>query len=78
MKTITRAERYVRAGNINNQWALCSKARKAYARHLVADYGWPVGLAIQHAYIHGYDQWTFDYHEGRTVRDGRKASSFGF
>lgn len=78
MKTITRAEKYIKAGNLNNQWALCSKARRAYAKHLVADYGWPVGLAVQHAYIHGYDSWAYDYRAGHAVKDERKASSFGF
>lgn len=78
MKNITRTGKYLKARTLVNQWALCSKARKAYAKHLVTDYGWPVKMAVQHAYIFGYDKWTFDYRSNCAVVDSRSASSFGF
>ena len=57
---------------------LLSKARKRYARYLVERYGYPVRLAIQHAYIFGFDAWPYDYRTDTCVREERSARSFGF
>lgn len=78
MKTTTRAGRYLKAGNINNVWNMCSKAQKRYAAHLVSDYGYPVRIALQTAYIHGYDVFQYDYRAQSPVREQRKASYYGF
>lgn len=50
MKTITRTGKYLHAiaegrkdgTELVRTWALCSKPRKRYARHLVEVYGWDV------------------------------------
>lgn len=77
-RRINRAVKYVKAETLAEKWVLMSKARKRYASHLVRDYGHPVKLAIQQAYIFGYSEWQKDYRTGRDVRETRKASSFGF
>ena len=59
-------------------WELLSKARKRYARYLVERYGYPVRLAIQHAYVFGFDAWPYDYRADTCVREERSARSFGF
>lgn len=76
-RRITRAAKYVKAKTLPAKWSLLSKARRRYASHLVRDYGCPVRLAIQQAYIFGYCEWQKDYRTGMSVRETRSASSFG-
>lgn len=61
MKTMTAAERYLKAGNLQERWDLLCAWRKRYAAHLVREYGYPVHLAIQQSYLFGYDKWPYDY-----------------
>ena len=69
MRPETRAARYLEAGSMPAQWALLSSPRRAYAAHLVRDYGTPVRIAIEHAYIFGFDPYAYDYRAGKSVRD---------
>lgn len=81
MKTTTRAFRYLKAAqgphSLSESWKLLSKPRRRYARYLVERYGYPVKLAIQQAYIFGFDAWPYDYRAGRSVREERTAKDFG-
>lgn len=78
MKTITRASKYLKAGNLNNRWNMLSKVRKRYAKYLVKNYGYPVMIAIQQSYILGYDTWHYDYRSRECVHESRTRGSFGF
>lgn len=78
MKTTTRAFKYLKAGNLNNRWNMLSKVRKRYANYLVKQYGYPVVIAIQQAYIFGYDAWPYDYHSRECVHESCTRGSFGF
>lgn len=79
MDSITRMAKYLKAKTTADRWALLSKPRRRYARHLVEDYGYAVAIAIQTAYIFGYQAWQYDYRAGGAlVREGRTAASFGF
>ena len=69
--------RAYRTGGINGTWSLLSKERKRYARYLVERYGYRVTLAIQRAYLFGFDRWPLDYRIGKCVREKRTADSFG-
>lgn len=75
---INRANRYAFARTLPRKWALLSKSEKAYARYLVEHYGYPVREAMQQAYLTGFYPWSFDYRIGKSVRETRTASSFGF
>ena len=59
-------------------WALCGEADRRYARHLVERYGYDAKLAVQVAYINGYDPHSFDYRVGRAVAEERGPESFGY
>lgn len=86
MKTITRTGKYLHAvaegrkdgTELVKTWALCSKARKRYARHLVEVYGWDARMAIQRAYIFGYDFMPYNYKEKCPIMETRTKKSFGF
>ena len=78
MKTSTRAFKLLKAKTLPAQWALLSRPAKAYARHLVSRYGWTARGAIQHAYIFGYDVFTFDYHAHRAAIEESTPQSFGY
>ena len=88
MKTITRTGKYLHAiaegrkdgMELVRAWALCSKPRKRYARHLVEVYGWDVRGAIQRAYIFGYDSIPYSYKEKRPSwkRAQKRVSAFRF
>lgn len=69
MRPETRAARLIEAGTLPAQWQLLTTWRKAYASHLVSDYRTPVRIAIQRAYIFGFDAYAYDYRSGETVRD---------
>lgn len=57
----------------------CGKStRKRYARHLVEVYGWDCRMAIQRAYIFGYDSIPYSYKEKRPILETRTKKSFGF
>lgn len=81
MKAITRTEKYMKAlmdGRELGVWRLMSKARKKYARYLVENYGYSVHMAIQRAYIWGFDSWPYDYRNSCPVQETRTRASFGF
>lgn len=78
MKTMTRTRRYVEARDLVGRWRLLSKQRRHYARHLVEGYGYPVMVAVQVAYIHGFDPFPYDYRAGKSAREVREPSDFGF
>lgn len=89
MRTTTRAFKYLAAsigegglpqseGSLTRTWALLSKPRKRYARYLVERYAYPVQMAIQRAYLQGFDRWPYDHRARRCVRDETDPRSFGF
>lgn len=61
MKSMTAAERYSKAGNLQGRWNLLCAWRKRYAAHLVRKYGYPVHIAVEQSYLFGYSQWPYDY-----------------
>ena len=70
--------RYLMAGgSLNEKWGLLCKWRKRYARYLVEKYAYPVNVAIERAYIFGFDSWAYDYRAGKPVRETRSRRSFG-
>lgn len=77
-RRITRGIKMVKAKTLDDKWALLSRADKRYASHLVRDLGWPVRIAIEHAYIIGFDCWTYDFRLRKSVRETCKASRFGY
>ena len=77
MKASTRALKYVKAGNLVGRWRLLSKARKAYAKYLVERYGYTAHMAIQSAYIFGYDPYPYDHRARRCVMEEFEPEHFG-
>lgn len=59
-------------------WALLNHAQRAYARYLVEEYGTPAKIAMQHSFIFGFDEWSYDYRRNMLVRETRVRESFGF
>lgn len=57
---------YLRS-NLVGRWNLLNKPEKKYASELVKKFGWPVGLAIQHACFFAYDPWIYNYRTGRCL-----------
>lgn len=53
--------------NLVGRWNLLNKPEKKYASELVKKFGWPVELAIQHAYFFAYDPWIYNYRSGRSA-----------
>lgn len=87
MNESSRAFRYLAASGGNGAresgalariWGLLSRPRKRYAAYLVKKYAYPAKLAIQRAYIHGFDRWPYDYRNGHIVMEEAEPSSFGF
>lgn len=89
MKSTTRAFKYLAAsigegglpqsaGSLTRTWSLLSKPRKRYASYLVRRYAYPVHMAIQRAYIFGFDHWPYDYRAKQCVRDDTNPKRFGF
>ncbi len=78
MKTSTRAYKLIKAKTLPAQWALLSRPAKAYARHLVSRYGWSAHGAIEHAYIFGFDVFTYDYRANRAAVEESTPQSFGY
>lgn len=71
MKPITGTMRYVRAmqaGGLSAAWEGLSRPRKTYAAQLVEFFGWPVRVAVQHAYAFPYDEWPYNYRTHECVR----------
>lgn len=57
----------------------CGKSmRKRCARHLVEVYGCDARMAIQRAYIFGYDFMPYSYKEKRPIMETRTKKCFGF
>lgn len=81
MKTTTRAFRYLKAAqgphSLSESWKLLSKPRRRYARYLVERYGYPVKLAIQQAYIFGFDAWPYLIVTGVLLLIGIGAIAYG-
>lgn len=80
MKRETRLLRYGKAvniGGINEAYKLLNKTRKNYARYLVETYGYPVNIAIQSAYVFGFDNYPYDYRSKCPTREKRTRESFG-
>lgn len=73
---VSRAKRYVEANDLNERWGLLCKWRKRYARYLVRKYGYTVHMAVQRAFIFGYDPWPYDYREMRCVMEETPRSRF--
>ena len=73
---VRRAYKYIMARTLPNKWKLLGDGEKAYARHLVKDYGCPVNIAIQHSYIFGYDKYTYDHRAGRAAIDSATRDDF--
>lgn len=65
-------------GGLQRAWALLSKPRKRYARYLVERYAYPVRIALQTAYINGFDRWPYDYRIRKCVLDETDPKTFGF
>lgn len=81
MKAETRVAKYIKAlceGREAAVWDIMSKPRRRYARYLVERYGYTTHMALQVAYIHGFDEWPYDYRSHSCAREGRAAKSFGF
>lgn len=81
MKATTKATKYARAyvtGGLPATWQLLNKTQKSYTRYLVSRYGYPVSIAIQCAYIHGYSDWLYDYRAGCAVQEKLTPAALGF
>lgn len=81
MKATTKATKYARAyvtGGLPATWQMLSKNQKSYARYLVRAYGYPVSIAIQRAYIFGYDVYPYDYRAGTNVPEKLTPAALGF
>ena len=73
---LEKAARYIAAGNLNGTYRLLNPSEKKYTRYLVTRYAYPVKLAIQTAYIIGFDKWPYDYRAGVAVREDRARGEF--
>ena len=86
MKTITRTGKYLHAiaegrkdgSELVLAWAPCANPRKRFARLLGEVYGRDTRMAIQRAYIFGYDSIPYSYKEKRPIMETRTKKSFGF
>lgn len=67
MKAVDRASKYIGAKDLADRWGLLCKWEKRYVKHLVKTYGYPVSIAIQHAFIFGWDKFPYDYRSGKPV-----------
>ena len=80
MSKIKRIINYMQAENENGlpgAFALLDDTRKRYAKYLVARYRYPVRIALQTAYINGYDIWPYDYRTRGLVHEGTPREAFG-
>ena len=71
MKPSTATLKYVRAmqaGGLPAAWEGLSRPRKTYAAQLVEFFGWPVHVAVQHAYAFPYDEFPYNYRTHECVR----------
>ena len=76
MKPSTRTIKYLKARTLVKQWALLSKPRKKYAAHLVRRYAYPVRLAVQQAYIWGYNPYPYDHRAKAATTETDAPKSF--
>ena len=64
-----RALAYVRARTLAERWDLLSSDERSEAARLVRQYGYPVELAMQQAYLFGRSAWAYDYRTKQNVLD---------
>lgn len=77
MKTkIDKLARYLGASNLKSRWDLLNENQRIYAYYLVHRYGYRVEMAVQRAYLHGYDSWPYNYKLGHPVREPRSREFF--
>lgn len=69
--------RYVKAKTLADKFNLLDETRKKYVRYLVSKYGYTVKIAIQQAYLFGFDVWPYDNRTKRPTRETIDASYFG-
>lgn len=80
MKTcITKANTYAffRPQGLQAVWCHLSKGERRYARHLVESYGYRADIAIQQAYIFGFDPYPFNYRKDRMETETMTREQFG-
>ena len=75
---LTKTMVYLRAKTLSNRWQLLNDEQKKYAAYLVKTYGYPVMIAVQQAYLIGYDSWPYDYKAGHVVTEATPRETFGF
>jgi hypothetical protein len=76
MNFTTKASKYLKSKDLNEKWGLLCKWRRRYASHLVRDFGYSVEVAIQQAYLFGYQPWQYDHRSGRPVMETVPKSRF--
>ena len=59
------------------RFSLLSKKEKAYAAYLIRRYGYPVNIAIQRAYVFGFDAFPYDYRTNHATTETLAAADFG-
>lgn len=75
-KKINKIARYFSADNLASRWDLLNENQRIYAYYLVHRYGWRVKMAMEWAYLHGYDNWPYNYKLGHPVREPRSREFF--
>lgn len=78
---MSKSAKYLKAfreGGNNEAWNLLNKAQKKYAEHLVSKWAYDTELAIQCAYIWGYDKHPYDHRAQEVVEETMPMEAFGF
>lgn len=77
MENMNKMLQFCSKKNLAERFGLLDAKEKAYAAYLVKRYGYPVNIAIQRAYILGFDAHPYDYRTRRATTETMTATDFG-
>lgn len=77
MTHIDKTLKLCRKKSLAKRFSLLNAKEKGYASYLVRRYGYPVSIAIQRAYVFGFDAFPYDYRTGRATTEALTAADFG-
>lgn len=66
-----------RQKSLAERFSLLNAEEKKYVSYLIKRYGYPVNIAIQRAYVFGFDAFPYDYRTGRATTETLTAANFG-
>lgn len=77
--SMSKSAKYLECGgSLVKEWEIMSSAERSYARYLVKRYAYTAKMAIQRAFIFGFDARPYDYRNDTITRETASAAVFGF